>query len=159
MTRMLPTVMLWAGVWAGHGTLNGNDTMLLRNQLCLAFEGRGITMDFEVYEPSTMRLVYGVRTLLLQDLQGDLQTVTFSTRFGLIRLEQTPDDDGVLALSGVTDDDQKVNVTMVPQDDDSMQLNAIWRPAGVTVNSEATQNINGTLRRTAIFKPGTPHPR
>ena len=155
---MLRSVARWAGVWTGQASFNETATALMRNEICPILEGRAVSMDFEVYEPAGMQLVYGVRTVLAPDLDGSLKTLSFSTRFGLVQLEQTPDDQDVLALTGVTDEGVKLTVTMLPQDRDHMQLSAIWRPVGAGAASEEVQGVNGLLRRVTIWKPGAPMP-
>lgn len=110
----------------------------------------------EMLDPATTQLLHGVRAMIAVGPGGKLASTGYSTLIGMMTLQQTPDDEGVLALSGVSMHGTRVTVTYLQESRDLMQFSAFWRPVSAKLAEDASQSLNCRMRRLQSWKPGTP---
>ncbi|MCB9936456.1 MAG: hypothetical protein H6840_12280 [Planctomycetes bacterium] len=151
--RLLPR---WYGLWTGTSEHESTATMSVRTNILPVMEGRGFAMQTEMFDPSTGTFLRGVRFALAVGPDGRVQTVGYSTEMGVFGLEETPDDEDVLALSGVTESGIQLNVTYREESPDTLMFSVFWRPHGASLGKNARPGLFGRIHRRQPWRPPAP---
>lgn len=154
MKSILRWIQEWSGVWTGTGETQDGNAVLVRSSFFPLMEAAGTGVQIEMLDPATAQLLHGVRAIIAVGPDNQLQTTGYSTLVGMMTLQQTPDDEGVLALSGVSVQGTMVNVTYLQESSDLMQFSAFWRPASAKLTAAEGEAMTCRMRRVQPWKPG-----
>lgn len=146
MNESLRQYLQWVGVWTGIGEAQAGMETLVRNEVFQAVAGQGIGFHFEAYDLEAARLFHGVRAVVAPAPSGVVRAVVWSSIHGAMILEQTPDDQGVLALSGESHAGNHITVTFVEEGEDELLFTASWRPPHTEPQRDAPR-MTALLRR------------
>lgn len=150
----------WIGVWGGEGEAQTGDPTIVRTEFSLVQGGTALSMHFEACDPGYRILYHGVRAILSQAPNGDLRGIAYSTIHRGYLIELTPDDEGVMALTGATRGGNRIFVTFVQEDADNLLFTASWRPNTSAPAGDDTPRMSAPLRRLFPMKferpPGPP---
>ncbi len=152
MRNDLPGYLRWEGVWTGRGESQAGQVVIVRCEFSEALRGEALGMHFEAFDESLGTLYHGVHAYLAPARQGDLRCTAHSTIHGPLILDRTPDDDGVLALSGLSVAGNQISVTFVEEHDGSLLFTAFSRPPSVPLH-ENLPRMHCRLIRAALFVP------
>lgn len=152
MRNDLQSYMRWEGVWTGRGESQLGQPVLVRCEFNEELRGAALGMHFEAYDESLTTLYHGVRAYLGPAGDQKLACTAYSTIHGPLLLERTPDDDGVMALSGLTLAGNQISVTFVEEVDGSLLFTAFWRPPSMPLH-ESLPRMHCRLTRAALFVP------
>lgn len=155
MSHALHLLRSWTGVWSGETEHESGAVLNIRIAFNSCMQGRGCVMHAEVTDPASGRLVRGLRMVFAQGPDGAVQTVTYSTQLGVFGLEQTQDDEDVLALTGITEGGVQLNVTFHLENPDTLMFSVFWRPHGTSLPRDAQPGLYGKLRRGRPWTPGS----
>ncbi|MCG3184498.1 MAG: hypothetical protein ICCCNLDF_02619 [Planctomycetes bacterium] len=156
MSDAMKLLRRWSGLWVGEIETDKGEVLKSRMTIAPTMECRGSVVHAELTDPATGKLSRGLRMMFAVGPDQQMQTVTFSTQLGLFGLEQTPDDEDVIALTGVTDNGVQLNVTYREEDPDTMMLTVFWRPHGTSLPRDATPGLSGRLYRREPWRPEKP---
>lgn len=156
MNDALQLLRRWTGVWVGECETDRGEILNSRLTFASTMDGHGCVMHAELTDPATGKLARGLRMIFAVGPDQRMQTVTFSTQLGLFGLEQTQDDDDVLALSGVTDGGVQLNVTFHEEDQGTLILMVFWRPHGTSLPRDARPGLHVRLFRRQPWRPEKP---
>lgn len=156
MNDAMRLLQRWGGLWSGELELESGALLNARVSISAAMDGHGSMMHVEGSDPVTGRLVRGLRILFAQGPDGLVQTVAYSTQLGLFGLEQTPDDDDVIAMCGVTEAGVQLNVTYREEAPDTLLLMVFWRPHGTSLPKDAHPALLGRIQRRDPWRPPAP---
>jgi hypothetical protein len=133
----------WVGIWLGNGeTQLGNPTRV-RLELSERLNGEALEVSVEYCHFETNQLLHGVIGVLGVSRDNVIRYTAYSNLHGSMMLDATPDDPGVLALSGNTPTGRFVSVTIVQDKDDHLMLTSHFHPIG-SADDESKQ------RRTVV---------
>jgi hypothetical protein len=76
-----------------------------------------------------------------------LRAVAFSTIHKAFLLDLLPDEEGVMALSGVTSAGNRIWVTFIQESSDALQFTGFWRAPGQPVDAPGLPRMSAQLRR------------
>ncbi|MBZ0136016.1 MAG: hypothetical protein K8I27_06545 [Planctomycetes bacterium] len=128
MSNDLRGYLPWVGVWTGIGEAQAGMSTLVRTEVFYAAAGQGIGFHFEAFDTEARNLYHGVRAVVVPAPSGVVRAVAWSSIHGPLILEQTPDDEGVLALAGESRAGNHISVTFVEEGPDELLFAAFWRP-------------------------------
>ncbi|KAA0215490.1 hypothetical protein EDM80_05350 [bacterium] len=130
MRKAFKQYVRWIGIWIGSGeTQLGNPTRV-RLEVKERLNGEALEVSVEYCHSETNELLHGVVGLLGVSADGVIRYSAYSNLHGNIMLEATPDDPGVLALSGNSPNKRFVSVTIVQDKDDHLMLTSHYHPLG-----------------------------
>ena len=130
MRKAFKQYVRWIGIWIGSGeTQLGNPTRV-RREVKERLNGEALEVSVEYCHSETNELLHGVVGLLGVSADGVIRYSAYSNLHGNIMLEATPDDPGVLALSGNSPNKRFVSVTIVQDKDDHLMLTSHYHPLG-----------------------------
>jgi hypothetical protein len=152
MRNDLQRYMRWEGVWTGRGESQAGQVVIVRCEFSEALRGEAMGMHFEALDESLGILYHGVHAYLAPTRQGDLRCSAHSTIHGPLIFDRTPDDEGVLALTGMSVAGNQISVTFVEEDPTSLMFTAFWRPPNAALN-ENLPRMHCRLSRPALFVP------
>lgn len=147
MTPLVEEFSDWHGVWTGHGEAQAGMPVLVRNEVFMGVECTALAFHFEAFDPKAETLFHGVRAVLSIAPNGVQRATAYSTIHGALLLDRTQDDDGVLALGGLTANGNLISVTMMLESANEMMFAAFWRPPNVELNDPATPRMTVRLKR------------
>lgn len=156
MNDAMKLLRRWSGLWVGEIETDKGEVLNSRLTFATTMEGHGSVVHAELMDPATGKLSRGLRMMFGVGPDSRMQTVAFSTRLGLFGLEQTPDDDDVIALTGVTDHGVQLNVTYREEDPDALMLMVFWRPHGTSLPRDAAPGLSGRVYRREPWRPEKP---
>lgn len=157
MSNALHLLRRWNGLWTGEVEPDSGALLNVRITFSTAMEGHGSVFHVEVIDPASGGLVRGLRMLFAEGPDRVVQTVAFSTQLGLFGLEQTADDEDVLALAGVTESGVQLNVAFREEEPDTLMFTVIWRPHGTSLPRDARPGLFGRIRRRQPWRPEQGH--
>ena len=128
MSEGLRYYLSWVGVWTGIGEAQAGMNALVRTEVFQAVSGQGVGFHFEAFDTEARNLYHGVRAIVAPAPSGVVRAIAWSSIHGPLILEQTPDDEGVLALSGESRSGNRISVTFVEEAEDELLFTAYWRP-------------------------------
>jgi hypothetical protein len=143
------------GTWAGAGDLEDGTGTQIRLDITSAVEGHALCIHLEAFLPST-QLVHGARLIVGPGPDGALQCMAYSTMYGMITLEPTPDDERVLALAGRSVDGTPLGFSLLAESEDTLVLTAIPRRDERKPNEVVRRGTHARLHRRAAWKPPKP---
>lgn len=147
----MPDVMriygAWCGTWGGSGKAQDGRPVLVRMVVEPAVHGAALRMAFEATSPDGTQLYHGVVCCVGTGPTGAVKAATYSTIHGVILLDQTPDDERVLALAGDSEQGNRINVTIHEEAPDRLGFSAMWRPPGAAPGPEQRGRMTAALRR------------
>jgi hypothetical protein len=152
LRRYLP----WIGVWTGTGEAQAGMDTLVRTEIFQNLGGAGIGFHFEAFDGSATNLYHGVRAHVAPAPSGVVRAVAWSSIHGLLILEQTPDDEGVLALGGESRAGNHISVAFIEEGPDELLFTAFWRPPHTRSDPDAPR-MTVNLHRVAplqVPRPG-----
>lgn len=155
MRNDLQTYLRWEGVWTGRGESQAGQQVLVRVEFKEELCGAALGMHFEAFDETLSILYHGVRAYLGPAGPKKLSCIAHTTIHGPLLMERTPDDDGVLALSGQSRAGNQISVTFVEEVDGSLLLTAFWRPPHTALH-ENLPRMHCRLTRAALFVPPQP---
>jgi hypothetical protein len=123
--------LAWLGTWGGSGQAQDGQAVRIRCTFETVVCDTALRMSFEATDLSGQTLYHGVVACLGPTPTGDMRAVALSTIHGNLLLEQTPDDEGVLALAGQSQQGNHLNVTFVPEAPGRLLFTGSWRPPSV----------------------------
>jgi len=151
MARFIP----WCGAWGGTGQAQDGRPVRIHMTVDRALLGVALRMHFEATNPEGDTLYHGVVCCIGPGPTGLVRAATFSTIHGSMVLEQTPDDDGVLALAGENLRGNHINVTIIEDDLQHLTFAALWRPPGARTDDPRLGRMAAPLARLLPFRPPT----
>ncbi|MCZ7607541.1 MAG: hypothetical protein M5U25_16035 [Planctomycetota bacterium] len=153
MSHALQLLRSWSGVWSGE--IEHESGALLNGRVSVPpiLEGHAMVMHAEITDRDTGRLMRGLRMVFAQGPDGVVQTLTFSTQLGVFGLEQTQDDEDVIAMMGITETGVQINVTFREEAPVTILLTVFWRPQGTSLPGVATPGLFGRVHRRAPWNP------
>ena len=128
MSDDLRCYLPWVGVWTGTGEAQAGMNTLARTEIFSAVMGKGIGFHFEAFDTEARILYHGVRAIVVPAPSGVVRAIAWSSIHGPLILEQTPDDEGVLALAGESKAGNRISVTFVEEGPDELLFMGYWRP-------------------------------
>jgi hypothetical protein len=115
----------WIGAWLGSGRASDGTALTVQ-----------ATVDPTLFEVALRLQLHAVTVkgstccaivAAIGPTKDDrLRGAAFGMPMGNIVLEQTPDDEGVLALAGQSPDVGRVSISLLREDEDLMQFTARW---------------------------------
>ncbi|CAG0933864.1 hypothetical protein PLCT1_02503 [Planctomycetaceae bacterium] len=130
MKKSFKQYFRWIGIWIGSGeTQLGNPTRV-RFEVKERLNGEALELAVEYCHAESNQLLHGVVGLLGHSADNVVRYSAFSNLHGNIMLDATPDDPGVLALSGNTPNGRFVSVTIVQDKEDHLMLTSHFHPIG-----------------------------
>lgn len=114
----------WAGAWFGEGESAQGARLLVHCTLEPSLFDVALRMDLRLTEEG--RVVFGVAATVGPALDGTLKAAGFGTLPGAFTLEQTPDDEGVLALSGTDLGGAKLGLSLVEENSNLLLFTLKW---------------------------------
>lgn len=153
MTAPVDEFRHWFGVWTGVGEGQDGTPVLVRNEVFETMDCTGVAFHFEAYDQDLKTLYHGFRAILCAAPNGVERAFAYSTLHGVMILERTPDDAGVLALSGESDAGNRISVTMVEENGDEMLFAAFARSADEPLKDDDTPRATVKLKRARVSKP------
>lgn len=147
MSLKLASFVRWSGVWSGKGKSEGGAATAVRVEFEPVHEGAALRLHLEVCDPTITKLQHGLRAILAPGKAGGLRAPAFSTVHGGLLLDVTPDDEGVLALTGVAGADKRAFFTFVEDSPDEMALTVFWRERRQKVSDPGLPRMFARLRR------------
>lgn len=136
MSDQLRHYLSWIGVWTGIGEAQAGMNTLVRIEIFQAVAGQGIGFQFEAFDTEARNLYHGVRAIITSAPSGVVRAIAWSSIHGPLILEQTPDDEEVLALSGESKAGNRISVTFVEEAPDELLFTAYWRPPHAKPNDD-----------------------
>lgn len=158
MLRVLRPYLPWIGVWTGAGEAQAGMPILVRNEVFAAVANQGIGFHFEAFDPGAKVLYHGVRSIVAVAPTGAVRAIAWSSIHGPLQLEQTPDDEGVLALSGASRAGNQITVTFVEEGPNELLFAAFWRPPGAKTDDDRPRMSCLMKRVTPMKFPASPPP-
>ncbi|MCA8916719.1 MAG: hypothetical protein KDB90_15105 [Planctomycetes bacterium] len=155
MTNPLIRLAAWIGDWAGQGEVADGTEILFRMQVSSAAEENAVCFHMESWI-GEMQLLHGLRLILAPRPDRSLHCMGFSTRFGMVNLTPTPDDEDVLALAGPTTSGMQLSFSLIQQDADTLIATGMARPQDAPPGFTAAGGTHGTLRRVTPWRPPGP---
>jgi hypothetical protein len=149
MAEPIGHYLSWIGVWTGTGEAQAGMETLIRVEMFPAAAGTGLGFHFEAYDLQATRLYHGVRAVVAAAPSGALRAIAWSSIHGSLLLEQTPDDEGVLALTGTSRTGNQISVTFVEETPDQLLFTAFWRPPNARTDDDRP-------RMTCVIRRVTP---
>lgn len=141
------------GEWLGKAETTERADLVVRlgvSSLCM---GELQRLQLEVMDAKACELVLAALCMVaLAPAQGPAAGM-WSSISGAYTMALTPDDEGVLALSGCTPGGNPVSFTLLRAEDDTLQLTLLWR---VSPAEAQPHRIAASLRR---LQPVGPVPR
>lgn len=128
MSKSLQRYLPWVGIWTGIGEAQAGMNTLVRTEVFQAVAGQGIGFHFEAFDVEARNLYHGVRAIVTPAPSGIVRAIAWSSIHGALILEQTPDDEGVMALAGESKVGNRISVTFVEEGPDELLFTAYWRP-------------------------------
>lgn len=144
----------WCGLWGGTGSAQDGRPVAIRMVVQRRLLDSTLGMHFEATSPDGAVLYHGVITAIGLTPTGQVRAATFSTIHGSMVLDQTPDDDGVLALAGRSLRGNQINVTIVEESANALTFAALWRPPGARADDPRLGRMTSKLQRLAPMKFG-----
>lgn len=124
MTGTIP-FRSWVGAWLGSGRASDGTALTVQAaveptlfEIALRFQLHAVTIKGSAY--------FAIVAAIGPTKDGKLRGAAYGTPMGNIVLEQTPDDEGVLALAGQSRDVGRVSFSLLQEDEDLMQFTARW---------------------------------
>lgn len=145
MNQGITPYLAWLGTWGGSGEAQDGQAVRIRCTFETAVADTALRMSFEATDLSGQTLYHGVVACLGTLPTGGLRAVALSTIHGNLMLEQTPDDEGVLALSGRAQNDNQINVTFVQEAPGRLLFTGMWRPPGVPLDDPRFGRMTANL--------------
>jgi hypothetical protein len=115
----------WAGTWTGEAELEDGTSARVRVVIAPAVEGHALSFHIEVWLDGEV-LVDAAR-LILGPAGDELGAVCWSSRYGMMVMRPTPDDEGVLALAGEMEAGGVLAVSFVPGEDEELLMTSAKR--------------------------------
>ncbi|MBK9974289.1 MAG: hypothetical protein IPP14_05910 [Planctomycetes bacterium] len=128
MNQSITPFLAWLGTWGGSGEAQDSQAVRIRCTFETVVADTALRMAFEATDLTGQTLYHGVVACLGPTPTGQLRAVALSTIHGNLLLEQTPDDEGVMALAGIAGNGNHIMVTFVPEGPDRLLFSAMWRP-------------------------------
>jgi hypothetical protein len=147
MSWTLQDFQRWGGVWGGAGEAQTGMPISLRVEFDVIQDGNALRMHFEACDPGYQSLYHGVRAVLATAPSGALRAVAFSTIHKAFLLDLLPDEEGVMALHGVTSAGNRIWVTFKQESSDALQFTGFWRAPGQPVDAPGLPRMSAQLRR------------
>lgn len=148
----LSRYLRWEGVWTGLGNTQAGQAALVRVEFTEALQGEALGMLFEAYGDGLQVLYHGVRAYLGVAGPGMLRCAAHSTIHGPLMLDLTPDDEGVLALAGLSQAGNHISVTFMEEEEGTLMFTAFWRPQNQP-SSDDMPRMHCRLKRPTPFVP------
>ncbi|MCB9893521.1 MAG: hypothetical protein H6839_03630 [Planctomycetes bacterium] len=152
MSNPLSRFAGWIGDWAGQGEVADGTEILFRMQVSSSVEGNALCFHMESWV-GQMQLLHGLRLILAPCPDGTLQCMGFSTRFGMVNLTPTPDDEDVLALAGPATGGMQISFSLIQQEENTLIATGMARPQDAPPGFAASGGTHGILRRVAPWRP------
>ncbi|HRJ79269.1 MAG: hypothetical protein HUU03_02180 [Planctomycetaceae bacterium] len=154
MRKAFKQYVRWIGIWIGSGeTQLGNPTRV-RLEVKERLNGEALEVSVEYCHSETNDLLHGVVGLLGLSADGIIRYSAYSNLHGNILLEATPDDPGVLALSGNSPNKRFVSVTIVQDKDDHLMLTSHYHPLGAADDESKQRRTVVRLGRMKLASRG-----
>lgn len=144
----------WCGLWGGTGSAQDGRPVAIRMVVERQLLDSVLRMHFEATSPDGAVLYHGVVTSIGVTPSGQVRAATYSTIHGSMVLDQTPDDEGVLALAGESLRGNQINVTIVEESPGALMFAALWRPPGARADDPRLGRMASRLSRLAPMKFG-----
>lgn len=138
----------------GSGDLPGTDPGLVRAEFSERLDGEVIEILVEGTNSTAFSFLSGGIGLLGVLPSGGLRILAYSTLYGMVSLNEVPDDPGVLAVAGVNDENMHISVAFVSEGE-KMYLTTVLRPNG---NDEGQIRSVATMRQ-QVVRPVTSPPK
>jgi hypothetical protein len=151
MTTPFQEFSHWVGSWIGRGELRPGLPIVVRIELFAAQQGCGLGIHFEALDEKLQEMIHGGRAILSAAPSGVQRAVTWSSVFGPMLMERTPDDEDVLALLGRSETGVEVSMTMVEEGEDEILFTSYSRP--LLSEDTPSPRMTVTLKRMHAFKP------
>lgn len=149
----------WCGLWGGTGSAQDGRPVAIRMVVQRRLLDSTLGMHFEATSPDGAVLYHGVITAIGPTPTGQVRAATFSTIHGSMVLDQTPDDEGVLALAGQSLRGNQINVTIAEENPQHLMFTALWRPPGAMADDPRLGRMASPLTRLAPMRiPSGPPP-
>lgn len=154
MRKAFKQYVRWIGIWIGSGeTQLGNPTRV-RLEVKERLNGEALEVSVEYCHSETNDLLHGVVGLLGLSADGIIRYSAYSNLHGNILLEATPDDPGVLALSGNSPNKRFVSVTIVQDKNDHLMLTSHYHPLGAADDESKQRRTVVRLGRMKLASRG-----
>lgn len=150
MRRELRRFADWLGIWTGHGKLARSKPGYLRLHIRSRLGGDCLELNAENVLDDSQELLAGGVALLCAAEDDRVQMMSYSTSYGVMLLQESPDDPGVLALEGTNLLGIRMSVTMVV-DGDEMVMTTVVRKHG---DEEPVTRTAMKLKRLKVRYPG-----
>lgn len=147
MSNKLANYTHWTGVWSGKGKTESGAGTVVRVEFEAVHDGAALRLHLEVCDPSITKLQHGLRAILAPTSAGGLRAPAYSTVHEGLLLDLTPDDEGVMALTGVAGPDKRVFYTFVEDAPDEMSLTLFWRERRQKVSDPGLPRMFARLHR------------
>lgn len=155
MTDQLGWLKGLIGIWAGRGDLEDGTETHMRLDISSVVEGHALCIHLEAILPST-QLVHGARLILGPGPDGALQCMAYSTVYGMVTLEPTPDDDEVLALAGQSATGVPLGFSFYAESEDTLVFSAIPRRGEPGPGDFIRRGSHARVYRRPAWKPPMP---
>jgi len=143
MKKAFKQYFRWVGIWIGGGETQLGNPVRVRFEIKERLNGESLELSVEYCHADTHQLLHGVVGLLGCSADNVTRYAGYSNLHGNFMLDATPDDPGVLALSGNTPNNRFISVTIVQDKEDQLLLTSHFHPIG-SADDESKQ------RRTVV---------